>query len=205
MTAPTGRVARPLVWSLAVVVLGLQRTGDGLFRVLDGYDRVADAAGRAAARAGRVLLRVLGPLGRLLRRLAAPLLRLLRREALSEDTGESKATPRNEPGSPPQPANDDASILRVPADPHSHDELQSKPEPAPTGELPEPVSAQFDQLLAADNWPGLARLAATGALLPLGLGPADLASPAALGRAFERLTTATARRVDSGERPHQSA
>jgi hypothetical protein len=73
------RPLRPVVWTLAVAWLGLQRTGDGLFRVLDGYDRAADAAGRAAARAGRALLRVLGPLGRLLRRLATPVLRLLRR------------------------------------------------------------------------------------------------------------------------------
>jgi hypothetical protein len=35
-------------------------------------------------------------------------------------------------------------------------------------------------------WPGLARLGATGALRPLGLEPADLASPAALGRALFR-------------------
>ena len=81
MTAPeqVARPLRPVVWSLAVVWLGLQRTGDGLFRVLDGYDRAANAAGRAAARAGRALLRVLGPLGRVLRRLAVPVLRLVRR------------------------------------------------------------------------------------------------------------------------------
>ena len=78
----SGRVARslrPVVWSLAVVWLTLQKTGDGLFRVLDGYDRGASAVGRAAARAGRAVLRALGPLGRLVRRLAVPVLRLARR------------------------------------------------------------------------------------------------------------------------------
>ena len=34
--------------------------------------------------------------------------------------------------------------------------------------LPEAARAELDRLLAADDWPGLARLAATGALLPLG-------------------------------------
>ena len=42
---------------------------------------------------------------------------------------------------------------------------------------------------AADDWPNLVRLAASGALLPLGLAPADLATPQALGRALQRLTT----------------
>jgi hypothetical protein len=55
----------------------------------------------------------------------------------------------------------------------------------PRDEL-EAVSAELDRLLAADDWPGLARLAAGGALLTLGLGPADLASPAALGHALYR-------------------
>ena len=51
---------------------------------------------------------------------------------------------------------------------------------------PEPTRAELDRLLAADDWPGLQRLGATGALLPLGLGPEDLASPRALGRALYR-------------------
>lgn len=79
MSGQVARGLRPVVWSLAVVWLALQRTGDGLFRVLDGYDRGANAVGRAAARAGRAVLRALGPLGRLLRRLAMPVLRLVRR------------------------------------------------------------------------------------------------------------------------------
>ena len=66
------------------------------------------------------------------------------------------------------------------------------------GELPEATSAELDRLLAADDWPGLARFAATGALLPLGLGPADLASPEALGRALYRPEAATGQ-DDKGE------
>ena len=75
---------------------------------------------------------------------------------------------------------------------------QNKPEPAAAGELPEATSAELDRLLAADDWPGLARFAATGALLPLGLGPADLDSPAALGRALYRPGPATGQ-DDEGE------
>ena len=48
------------------------------------------------------------------------------------------------------------------------------------------VRAELDRLLAAGDWPGLAALGATGALRPLGLEPADLASPEALGRALFR-------------------
>jgi len=63
-------------------------------------------------------------------------------------------------------------------------------EPDPFDALPQPVRAELERLLATDDWPGLARLAATGALLPLGLGPADLASPAAFGHALTRLAAA---------------
>ena len=52
--------------------------------------------------------------------------------------------------------------------------------------LHESVRAELDGLLAADDWPGLAALGATGALRPLGLEPEDLASPEALGRALFR-------------------
>jgi hypothetical protein len=52
--------------------------------------------------------------------------------------------------------------------------------------LPTPVRAELGRLLAADDWPGLAALGATGALRPLGLEPVDLASPEALGRALYR-------------------
>jgi hypothetical protein len=58
-----------------------------------------------------------------------------------------------------------------------------EPEPPdPWDVLPEPTRGELDRLLAAGDWPGLARLAATGALRPLGLEPADVASPEALGR-----------------------
>jgi hypothetical protein len=117
-------------------------------------------------------------------------LRMLRREPLVECTGEPESALQNEPGRPPEPANDDASIQVPSADSLSQDVVQNKPKRAPADELPEADRAELDRLLAADDWPGLARLADSGALLPLGLGPADLASPAALGRAFERLTTA---------------
>ena len=68
---------------------------------------------------------------------------------------------------------------------------RTNPSPPRRVSCPKPTSAELDRLLAADDWPGLARLAATGALLPLGLGPADLASPAALGRALSRTWAAT--------------
>jgi hypothetical protein len=111
-------------------------------------------------------------------------LRILRREPLAECTGEPEATSQNEPGRPPPAANDDASIAHAAADRTRAAASQNNPEPAPMGELPELIRAELDRLLAADDWQGLARLAAGGALLPLGLGPADLASPAALGRAL---------------------
>ena len=65
-------------------------------------------------------------------------------------------------------------------------------EPDPLGALPAPVRAYLEQLLTTDDWPNLARLAAIGALRPLGLEPADLASPQALGRALQRLTARAA-------------
>ena len=65
-------------------------------------------------------------------------------------------------------------------------DAEKEPEPDPWDALPAPVRAELDRLLAADDWPGLAALGATGALQPLGLEPADLASPAALGRALFR-------------------
>ena len=94
---------------------------------------------------------------------------------------------------------------RAAAEPIPERVLENKPEPDPLDALPEPVRAELDRLLAADDWPGLARLAATGALLPLGLGPADLASPAALGRALERLMVAPAARADHGDLRCRSA
>ena len=67
---------------------------------------------------------------------------------------------------------------------------RNEPAPDPFDALPEPVRALHDRLLAAGDWAGLARLGATGALLPVGLGPADTASPEALGRALWRETGA---------------
>ena len=77
---------------------------------------------------------------------------------------------------------------------------QNEPEPAAADELPEATSAELDRLLAADDWPGLARLAATGALLPLGLAAADLESPAALGRALYRTWAAPGQDAAPGGR-----
>ena len=59
-------------------------------------------------------------------------------------------------------------------------------EPDAWDALAEPVRAELERLLAADDWPGLAALGATGALELLGLEPTDLASPEALGRALFR-------------------
>ena len=63
---------------------------------------------------------------------------------------------------------------------------RNEPEPPLDGwegcGLTDAARAELNRLLAADDWEGLARLAATGALAPLGMGPEDLASPRALGR-----------------------
>ena len=104
-------------------------------------------------------------------------LRLLRKEALAR-TDEPEDVAKNEPKSPAAPANDDA----MPYGPMRENE----PETDPWDALPAPVRAELERLLAADDWPGLAAFGATGALRPLGLEPADLASPEALGRALFR-------------------
>ena len=90
----------------------------------------------------------------------------------------------NKPKSPPAPANDDARPHPLTAAPVPVSVSENKPEPDPWDALPAPVRAELERLLAAEDWPGLAALGATGALQPLGLEPADLASPAALGRAL---------------------
>ncbi len=120
-------------------------------------------------------------------------LRLLRRESLTDCMGEPERMSQKEPERPPEPANDDASLQHAPARSSNPHGSQNQPEPVPADELPEAASAELDRLLAADDWPGLARFAATGALLPLGLGPADLASPEALGRALYRPEAASGR------------
>jgi hypothetical protein len=120
-------------------------------------------------------------------------LRALRKDAPAEGTSEPEpqAELPNEPRIPSVPANDDAPEPLAAHDSRREEKMQNEPErpgPAPDGwegfDLPEATRTELDRLLAADDWPGLARLAATGALLPLGLGPADFASPAALGRAL---------------------
>ena len=103
-------------------------------------------------------------------------LRQLRKEALAECTDEPETLVKNEPKSPPA-ANDDAA-------PSVH--RKTNPSTDPWNDLPEPIREELDRLLAADDWPGLARLGATGALRPHGLEPEDLASPEALGRALFR-------------------
>ena len=97
--------------------------------------------------------------------------------------------PRNEPGERPLAAADAGAAQRRVADASA---ARNEPEPDPFDALPPPVRAQLERLLATDDWPGLARLAATGALRPLGLEPADLASPQAFGRALQRLTARAA-------------
>jgi hypothetical protein len=120
---------------------------------------------------GREISRCLKELRQLRKDVAAP----------AGDTHEPEAGLRNEPDGPPPPANDDAPTARR--------SLRNEPDAAPHDpfdDLPEPTRAELDRLLAADDWPGLSRLGATGALLPLGLGPEDLASPQALGRTLYR-------------------
>jgi hypothetical protein len=116
-------------------------------------------------------------------------LRSLRREELAQGTSEPEARAElpNEPRIAPESANDDAPAACTTANSQPQEKMQNepeRPEPDVWDDLPEATRAELDRLLSAGDWPGLARLGATGALLPLGLGPADLASPAALGRAL---------------------
>ena len=137
-------------------------------------------------------------------------LRQLRKDARKRARTNPRAL-RNEPDMPPT-ANDDAPVPAIPAASISTTRRETKarsagtsrradrrrsaspnePEPDPFDALPPPVRAHLERLLAADDWPNLARLAATGALRPLGLEPADLASPQAFGRALQRLTARAA-------------
>jgi hypothetical protein len=125
-------------------------------------------------------------------------LRQLRRDPLTDSEDEPDPL-QNEPDEPAPsahaPANDDAAPPRT----ENPQNEPKAPEPAPdawsgTG-LPPATPAALDRLLAADDWPGLVRLAATGALAPLGLGPADLVSPKALGRALSAPRAATSGRA----------
>ena len=96
------------------------------------------------------------------------------------------ATDTHEPG---EQSRRDARSEPKPRETECTNELSpgtSEPEPDAWDALPEPVRAELERLLAADDWPGLAELGATGALLPLGLEPAALASAEALGRALFR-------------------
>jgi hypothetical protein len=112
-------------------------------------------------------------------------LRLLRKDALANGKDEPESTLEMEPGSTSIPANDDAALGHTAPPP-----VEGMPENEPAADtwdaLPDSVRAELDGLLAADDWPGLAALGATGALRPLGLEPEDLASPEAIGRALFR-------------------
>jgi hypothetical protein len=120
-------------------------------------------------------------------------LRALRRDDwLVESTDEPEPQLQNEPE---PPAKDDASPP-VPG-------LRNEPERDPFDDLSPPVRCELDALLAADDWPGLARLAATAALAPYGMTEADFASPAALGRAVSRLA-AVARASCTNEPEHRA-
>ena len=81
-------------------------------------------------------------------------LRLLRKEALAACTDEPEGASENEPKSLPTPANDDARSWP----PQIEGRRKTNPRPIPGTTLPEPVRAELDRLLAADDWPGLARL-----------------------------------------------
>jgi hypothetical protein len=121
-------------------------------------------------------------IGREIARCLKELRQLRRNAALAENTCEPETASRNEPEDPPAPANDDAPAPR--------ESLRNEPEPPPPhdswDDLPPATRAELDRLLAADDWPGLSRLGATGALRQLGLEPEDLASPRALGRVLYR-------------------
>ena len=114
-------------------------------------------------------------------------LRLLRKDALAR-TDEPGEASEIEPKTPPAPANDDVT----PRHPEVETMPENEPGPDPWDALPEPVRAEAERLLAADVWPGLAALGATGAFQPLGLEPVDLASPEALGRVLFRAVSWTA-------------
>jgi hypothetical protein len=112
-------------------------------------------------------------------------LHLLRKDALADGEVEPEGASENEPKGHPAPANDDATPRHQP--PVGNEPRREKePEPDPWDSLPASVRAEADRLLAADDWPGLAALGGTGAFRPLGLAPADLASPEALGRVLFR-------------------
>jgi hypothetical protein len=112
-------------------------------------------------------------------------LRLLRKDGPA-NTDEPAMAAENEPKSPPAPANDDVADSGVPQEFPGGGPSPNEPAADPWDALPVPVRTELDWLLATDDWPGLATLGGTGALHPLGLEPADLASTAALGRAIFR-------------------
>jgi hypothetical protein len=114
-------------------------------------------------------------------------LRRLRNDPLPAGTDEPEAFAENEPEPAPAPANDD--LVRPPQPPAAA--VRNEPDD-PWDALPRPVRAELDALLARDDWAGLARLGATGALAPLGMRPEDTASPEALGRFVSRAMRAAA-------------
>lgn len=130
--------------------------------------------------------------GRELSRCLRELRALRKDDRLVESTDEPEPQLQNEPE---PPANDDAPPP-VPG-------LRNEPERDPLDDLSPSVRCELEALLAADDWPGLARLAATGALAPYGMTEADFASPAALGRAVSRLA-AVARASCTNEPEHRA-
>ena len=130
--------------------------------------------------------------GRELSRCLRELRALRKDDRLVESTDEPEPELQNEPE---PPANDDAPPP-VPG-------LRNEPERDPLDDLSPSVRCELEALLAADDWPGLARLAATGALAPYGMTEADFASPAALGRAVSRLA-AVARASCTNDPEHRA-
>jgi hypothetical protein len=95
-------------------------------------------------------------------------LRLLRKEALA-CTDEPEDASENEPRSPPAAANDDTRKHRAAAEIRSLEPCpKTNPSPTLGTPCPSPSAPSSTRLLATDDWPGLARLAVGGALLPIG-------------------------------------
>ena len=133
-------------------------------------------------------------------------LRLLRKEALADARTNPRRMPENEPESPPAPANDDARKHRAAAEliPGARARKRTRARPlgrvAGAGPRRAGPAAGGGRLAGAGSARGYA--APCG---PLGWSPADLASPAALGRALERLMAAPAARADHGDLRCRSA
>ena len=116
-------------------------------------------------------------------------LRLLRKEALAGCTDEPEDATENEPKSPPAPANDDATPGRP--GPRAIDGTARKGTRArPLGRPAACGPRRVGPAAGGGRLAGARGARCQGALRPLGLEPADLASPAALGRALFRPSAA---------------